>query len=72
MSSPANADELSRDDFATQVHDALAHLYDSVYLQTHPLVHMVCEERGIERVRGGEILRQSLIEAIERLRPNVD
>jgi len=72
MSSNGNNGELGRDDFAALVHDALTHLYDTVYLQTHPLVQMVREEAGADRAQVGLVLRQSLIEAIERLRPNVD
>lgn len=72
VSSPENIDNLSRDDFATQVHDALSHLYDPVYLQTHSLARMLREEPGTDRAQAGQALRQRLIEAIEGLRPDVD
>ncbi|MGH2457323.1 MAG: ATP-binding protein [Chloroflexota bacterium] len=72
MSSAGTGGEVGRDDFAIQVHDALTRLYDPVYLQAHPLSQLVGEEQGIDRAQPGQVLRQCLIEAIDRLRPNVD
>lgn len=56
--------------FLTQVHDALAHLYDPVALQTHPLAQQLSQ--GDSRVppsHAGNALRQRLLDAIATLRP---
>ncbi len=58
--------------FAHQVHDALAHLYDTVYLQTHPLAKLAGAEGAEKSANLGQVLRQSLIAAIETLRPSLD
>ena len=60
------------DAFARQVRDALAHLYDPVYLQTHPLVRMAQREVGMAAVVAGRFLRQQILEAIAALRPDTD
>jgi CheY-like chemotaxis protein len=55
--------------FTQQVRDALAHLYDYAYMQTHPLANLlVGDEPGSEQTRGQE-LRRILLEAIEALNP---
>jgi CheY-like chemotaxis protein len=59
---------LSGDDFAQWVHDALNQLYDSPYLQTHPLAQMLAEP-GMGPVQRDQHLRRTLINAIHSLRP---
>ena len=50
--------------------DALAHLYDPVYLQTHPLASGPAAPPGeAVRVRAGRVLRRRLLDAIAQLRP---
>ncbi|GAB4563928.1 MAG: hypothetical protein Kow0047_13220 [Anaerolineae bacterium] len=51
------------------VRDALAHLYDSVYLQSHPLTSLLQDVPGRDRVTRAQQLRRLLIGAIERLAP---
>ena len=64
------------------VREALAHLYDPVYLQTHPLVHALGVVPGYaggesdgeasgekSPAQAGRLLRQRLLDAIARLRP---
>jgi predicted ATPase len=57
------------DSFARQVRDALAHLYDPAYLQTHPLAALVPADPGMRTAGRGKALRQILVEAIEATRP---
>ena len=52
------------DAFARQVRAALAHLYDPVYLQTHPLARLAQREGGMAAVAAGKHLRQQILEAI--------
>ena len=55
--------------FTQQVKDALAHLYDYAYLQTHPLASLlVSDELASQQTRGQE-LRKILLQAIEALNP---
>jgi predicted ATPase len=63
------SDELQRDILGRQIHDALAHLYDLSYLQTHPLAPLVCREPSAHPVSIGKVVRQALLDAIETLRP---
>ena len=64
--------------FVRQVRDALAHLYDPVYLQTHPLTAAlgVADPApdpggigGARRAAAGRVLRRRLLDAVARLRP---
>jgi hypothetical protein len=66
--------------FARQVRDALAHLYDPVALQTHPLARSLgldaprasgARERPGSQPPVGRALRQRLVEAIAALRPEL-
>jgi non-specific serine/threonine protein kinase len=66
------------DDFGRQVRNALAHLYDPIYLQTHPLARALGplpttgragEAGDAGRVQAGRALRRRLLEAVARLRP---
>jgi hypothetical protein len=64
-------------DFAQQVRDALAHAYDPVYLQTHPLARRLvappggagASGRGGAPAGAGRALRRRLLDAIAALRP---
>lgn len=59
---------IDRNEFARQVKDALANLYDPVHLQRHPLLRLL----GLKPAPGetfGECLRGTLRETIESLRP---
>jgi predicted ATPase len=59
--------------FRQQVHDALAHLYDPVYLQTHPLArHLAAAESRISLAQAGKDLRQRLLDAISLLHPGFE
>src|SRR5688500_17969277 len=58
--------------FADQVRDALAHLYDTVHLQSHALAQLVAargspSERDAPAGRGRR-LRRDMLDAIEALR----
>ncbi|HEX5414866.1 MAG TPA: NB-ARC domain-containing protein, partial [Chloroflexota bacterium] len=55
--------------FARQVRDALAHLYDPLYLQTHPLARLVAPDRDPRAPGVGKALRQVLLDAIDALHP---
>ncbi|MBI2940088.1 MAG: response regulator [Chloroflexi bacterium] len=59
--------EIDRERFDEHVHDALAHLYDHLYLQTHPLAMLLAAGPG-EHARG-RTLHRVLMEAIESLKP---
>ena len=55
--------------FIELVRDALLHLYDPVYLQTHPLLACIGAEAGQSTMTRGKRLRQALLDAIEALQP---
>jgi non-specific serine/threonine protein kinase len=50
------------------VRDALAHLYDPIYLQTHPLGPLVTWD-GARPTSAGKVLREFLLDVIESLHP---
>ena len=56
-------------DFGWEVRDALAHLDDPSHLQAHPLAHLAASEPGARPGGAGRALVQSLVGAIESLRP---
>jgi predicted ATPase len=57
-------------DFAQQVHDAVAHLHDPVYLQAHPLAQQLSrQDKGVLSARAGVALQRRLLDAIAALRP---
>ena len=56
-------------DFEDLVRDALLHLYDAAYLQTHPLTQLADVPSGDGAVLRGKRLLQALLDAIESLRP---
>ncbi len=57
------------DDFRKQVKDALEHLYDTAYLETHPLLLQFSNEPADNRLTRAQKLRGLLKETIEALRP---
>lgn len=61
-------------EFVRRVRDALAHLHDSVHLRRHALVALApaANRASQERVDEGAWLRRELLEAVERLRPDLD
>ncbi len=58
---------IEREAFAQHVRDALAHLHDRPYLQSHPLAQLLAP-RG--RSVSGDDLRRTLLDAVEELRPD--
>ena len=56
--------------FRYQVRDALAHLYDQAYLETHPLVAFLKVDHSNEP--RGTALQHVLLDAIQGLRPSPD
>ena len=59
-----------RSAFGRQVHDALAHLYDPVYLQTHSLTRLLREKGLLQGPHYGQSLRQQILQALEELQPS--
>jgi len=55
--------------FTPQVKDALAHLYDYAYLQTHPLASLLVSDDWASQQTRGQELRKILLQAIEPLNP---
>ncbi len=58
---------IDRDTFGRLVQDALSHLYDHSYLQTHPLANLFAIEGASET--HGQGLRRILLEAIQQIAP---
>lgn len=58
-------------EFTDQVKDALSHLYDYMYLQTHPLADFLVTKATGDGIRA-KMLRQILLQAIEELKPEAD
>jgi hypothetical protein len=72
--------EAAAPDFVRTVRDVLTHLYDPVYLQTHPLAGVLGSSAGsagmgsvegnaADHAQAGRGLRRCLLGAIMRLRP---
>src|SRR5581483_11694669 len=57
-------------DFSRSVRDALSHLNDLAYLQTHPLVGVAPTDGLDARPSSGSALREILRRTIESLRPD--
>ncbi len=55
--------------FVAQVADAFAHLYDLVYLRTHPLADLVAPEADMQAKKKAWRLHDVLLELIEELDP---
>jgi len=67
---PTGVDMLSKEAFSKHVRDALTHLYDPIYLQNHALAEvLVLAEAPNHRIRA-QMLRETILEAIEQLRPD--
>ena len=56
-------------EFIEQVRDALAHLYDHVHLQRHPLAERLAAPQSVTTRTRGQELRRILLDAIEALNP---
>lgn len=56
-------------EFSEWVHDALNRLYDSPYLQTHPLVALLCNGEADRLLSGSQCLRRVLLQVIQSMRP---
>jgi hypothetical protein len=56
--------------FGRQVRDALLHLHDLLYLQTHPLARFVSSPPGSRVANRGRELQRAMLEAIQALRPD--
>lgn len=59
----------SRTQFGKWVHDALSRLYDTPYLQTHPLADVLLAGEADSRLLRSQALRRTLLEALETMRP---
>ena len=59
----------TRETFAKWVREALNRLYDSPYLQTHPLATLLAEEEAGGTLHRSQNLRRVLLEAIRAMRP---
>ncbi len=56
-------------EFRKQVKDALEHLYDTAYLETHPLLAQYLNPAGGSRLTRAQMLRSLVKDAVESLRP---
>lgn len=68
MSSDPTSPPPPPEPFEKWVHDALNHLYDTTYLQGHPLTRLAVADSGSPLQRSQD-LRRVLLESIEGLRP---
>jgi CheY-like chemotaxis protein len=57
------------EEFTTQVADAYNHLYDLVYLRTHPLAEMITPAADVALKKKAWLLHDLLLELIEELDP---
>jgi CheY-like chemotaxis protein len=64
---PRTEEELA--DFAHSVRAVLLHLYDNAFLQTHPLTAQWAGNEPGDRLTHAQELRRTLLDCIERLRP---
>jgi CheY-like chemotaxis protein len=58
-----------REQFTEWVHDALNRLYDSVYLQSHPLLALLADDQ-VEVAQRGQSVRRTLLQTIRGMRPH--
>ena len=56
-------------EFVRLTRNALAHLYDSAYLENHPLTSMLDAAGKLDHVTRAQRLRRVLLECVEALRP---
>ena len=61
---------MDSDEFRKQVKDALEHLYDTAYLQVHPLLSQITDTATPDQLTRAQKLRGLLKDAIETLRPH--
>jgi hypothetical protein len=61
----------SPSNFARHVRDALTHIYDPAYLQSHSLTRFVRSESPARPPALGRALLQATVDAVEGLRPAV-
>lgn len=59
----------SRPEFVKQLSDAYEHLYDLVYLRTHPLADLLVSEPDLQRKEKAWRLHRLLLQSIEELDP---
>lgn len=64
MSNPA--------DFVAQVADAYKHLYDLLYLRTHPLLDVLVPDQGLTRKQRARRLHSILLDAVGELNPDME
>ncbi len=61
--------EQPQGDVIRQVRSALMHLYDTAYLQTHPLSAIFDAQQTLDVITRAQRLRRTLLDCIEMLRP---
>ena len=61
---------VSLDELGRSVRSALAHLYDSAFLQTHPLARAIDAQPHWDALTPSQHLRRTLLDSIESLRPS--
>src|SRR5438105_3158921 len=59
-----------RAEFRRQVRDALAHLHDFAFLQTHPFARLARPDESRSDAAAGKLLQRALGAAIDSLRPD--
>ena len=64
-----NTAMISRDDFSEQVADTYDHLYDLVYLRTHPLANLLVADNSLTPKEKAWRLHHILTEAINEIDP---
>ncbi len=69
MTCPQPAEPVARDQFERWVHEALARLYDTPYLQSHPLADLLLPRKAASALHRCQALRRTLLDAIQALRP---
>jgi len=67
--SEARVEMLPQEDFVDQVTDAYEHLYDLVYLRTHPLAALLVPDPSLDHKEQAWKLHSLLLEVIEELSP---
>ncbi len=69
MTLSPSAARVEREQFERWVHEALARLYDTPYLQSHPLADLLPPRTAASALHRCQALRRALLEAIQALRP---
>ena len=60
---------INRADFSKWLHDVYTHLYDSPYLQEHPLSLLLVNGDIVDPLQRSQALRRVLLDAIQQIRP---